>query len=275
MSIAIHTPHIHTLAQVCTSDTTITRVPTPSPTIRGTSPTSIPTASPTTDAPLVQIVFTDPDNVPTVVRDACDVAVAMWNDIVSNTLPLTPLPPDLSDASELGCPAHQFPSGTTQLTGLTIFVSVGAIDFRGGTLAQASACAFSSDDGRIAFGTLRPRVGWMTFDEDDVEMLSTSAALDRVVLHEIGHVLGIGVLWSELGLLSIPPTPFEPGNPTYTGRGGKEGYEAVGGPAGEKLVVDCAGCACLPGVCVNGGLELALVFKCAHAKCCWESALLG
>jgi hypothetical protein len=221
--------------QVC-SVLPITPVPTKAPTVRGTAPTQEPTQSPITNAPLIRVIFTDPDDVPSAFRDALDFAVNKWNSIISNNLPHVPLPEGLTDASEIGCPAeYSFPSDMTELTGLTIFASVKAIDKKGGTLAQATACAFSSPNGSIEFGTLRPRVGWMSFDVDDLDGIIRDGSIDRVVLHEMGHVLGIGVLWPQLGLVTDPPTASsQSSDPRYTGQHGMAGYEAVGGPLGES-----------------------------------------
>ena len=38
--------------------------------------------------------------------------------------------------------------------------------------------------------------GCMTFDEDDLAMLATKGLLQATITHEMGHVLGIGTLWS-------------------------------------------------------------------------------
>lgn len=42
--------------------------------------------------------------------------------------------------------------------------------------------------------------GCMTFDEDDLAMLGTEGLLQATITHEMGHVLGIGTLWTEKGL---------------------------------------------------------------------------
>ena len=45
-----------------------------------------------------------------------------------------------------------------------------------------------------------PITGRMTFDTSDVEQLRATGRLDEVITHEMGHVLGIGTLWSYLGV---------------------------------------------------------------------------
>ncbi|MHB8972488.1 MAG: leishmanolysin-related zinc metalloendopeptidase [Pirellulaceae bacterium] len=50
--------------------------------------------------------------------------------------------------------------------------------------------------------TLLPYHGTMQFDTSDLAQLEANGTLRDVVLHEIGHVLGIGTIWQSRGLLS-------------------------------------------------------------------------
>lgn len=50
-------------------------------------------------------------------------------------------------------------------------------------------------------GTALPFLGSMRFDEDDIAFLDSSGTLQDVIIHEIGHVLGIGTLWGFAGLM--------------------------------------------------------------------------
>lgn len=77
---------------------------------------------------------------------------------------------------------------------LLIDVSAGAIDGPGGTLGGANADRFRS-------GSLLPYHGTIQFDSADLASMEANGTLREVVLHEIGHVLGIGTLWQSLGLL--------------------------------------------------------------------------
>jgi hypothetical protein len=58
-----------------------------------------------------------------------------------------------------------------------------------------------------------PALGIMQFDTADLFRLETEAGLFPVILHEMGHVLGIGTLWSLFGLLQGEGTA----NPIFTG----------------------------------------------------------
>lgn len=77
---------------------------------------------------------------------------------------------------------------------LLIDVSAGAIDGPGGTLGGANADRFRA-------GSLLPYHGTIQFDSADLASMEANGTLRDVVLHEIGHVLGIGTLWQSLGLL--------------------------------------------------------------------------
>ena len=51
-------------------------------------------------------------------------------------------------------------------------------------------------------GSNIPAMGEMTFDTADIANLESSGALLDVIPHEMGHVLGIGTIWSNLGLIT-------------------------------------------------------------------------
>ena len=64
------------------------------------------------------------------------------------------------------------------------------IDGAGGVLGSAGPCLIR-DTGPTAVGRMR-------FDTADLASLEGGGQLDEVVLHEMGHVIGIGSLWGEL-----------------------------------------------------------------------------
>ena len=76
-------------------------------------------------------------------------------------------------------------------TSLTIDVSLPEIDGRGGTLGSAGPTR-----ARFSENFFFASEGRMNFDVADVDALLNAGTFDDVVLHEIGHVLGIGTLWS-------------------------------------------------------------------------------
>ncbi len=93
---------------------------------------------------------------------------------------------------------------------LVIFARLANIDGVNGVLGQASVCYAGNQSGL-------PVVGFMEFDEADLPALENSGLIDNVVLHEMGHVLGVGSLWSFRGFVSGAGTP----DPIFTGAGAR------------------------------------------------------
>lgn len=105
---------------------------------------------------------------------------------------------------------------------LLIDASTSAIDGPGSILAQATPDAY-----RGASGASLPEHGLMWFDSADVEEMYNDGTLQSVIIHEMGHVLGIGTLWSGLNLLN----GFD-----YTGSAALAEYRALTGNANQTGV---------------------------------------
>ena len=103
---------------------------------------------------------------------------------------------------------------------VVIDISTTAIDGDGGVLARAGPCLVSSGD-RLA------RFGVMEFDLADINDLIATNTLAAVIVHEMGHVLGIGTLWD-----SVPTGPLVTGagtaDPRYVGSRGVAEYSTLG-----------------------------------------------
>ena len=89
---------------------------------------------------------------------------------------------------------------------LLIDASATAIDGPGGVLGQAGPDVLRS-------GSALPIHGRMEFDSADLAQLESSGQLFSTVLHEMGHVLGIGTIWETRGLLTGAGTA----NPRFVG----------------------------------------------------------
>lgn len=103
---------------------------------------------------------------------------------------------------------------------LVIDVSIGAIDGPGGILGGASPC-FIRTTGKL------PLLGWMQFDDADLQELVADGTLGDVILHEMGHVLGVGSLWSTFGYVANAGTA----NPQFIGTNARTGWAEIGGTA--------------------------------------------
>ncbi len=89
---------------------------------------------------------------------------------------------------------------------LLIDASASPIDGPGGVLGQAGPDVIRS-------GSSLPIHGTMQFDSADLASLEASGQLFSTVLHEMGHVLGIGTIWETRGLLTGAGTS----NPRFVG----------------------------------------------------------
>lgn len=111
------------------------------------------------------------------------------------------------------------PPLTAAIDDIIIFASIASIDGPGKTLARAGPCAFRAQS------PYYPAIGSMQFDDADLASMAADGTLEDVIIHEMLHVVGVGVLWQELGLLVNYNTP----SVSYTGTNARQGCVAVGG----------------------------------------------
>lgn len=84
--------------------------------------------------------------------------------------------------------------------------SITPIDGPLGILGQAGPDAFRA-------GNFLPYHGVMEFDTADIALMTADGSFPSVILHEMGHVLGIGTIWDQRGLLLNGGSA----NPRFTG----------------------------------------------------------
>jgi hypothetical protein len=126
---------------------------------------------------------------------------------------------------------------------LIINVVVGPVDGVGGILGQAGPCAFRNAPGFL------PAYGIMIFDSEDLADLEAANQLEDVILHEMGHVLGVGSLWESLGFLlddgAVAPDCDTPAltDPYFTGALALTAFNTAGGMSytGNKVPVELLG----------------------------------
>ena len=111
-----------------------------------------------------------------------------------------------------------------------IDASGAAIDGAGGILGQAGP-------DRLRSGSLLPIHGVMQFDTADLAALEQSGQLLAVITHEMGHVLGIGTIWQQKGLL----TGAGGTNPLFTGAQATAAYDQIFGTTGAVPVENSGG----------------------------------
>lgn len=99
------------------------------------------------------------------------------------------------------------------------------IDGPGRTLGQAGPT-------RLRPGSFLPAWGVMSFDTADLAQMEADGSLVRVIMHEMGHVLGFGTIWNHLGLRQGAGTV----NPRFTGTNAMREFAALRGGAAIEAV---------------------------------------
>jgi Leishmanolysin len=127
--------------------------------------------------------------------------------------------------------------GKDIINGLLILVHTKTIDGKGNTVARARPEWLVKRPFGIAVGAGLPALGKIIFDPSDLQRLEDHGLLYDTALHEIGHILGIGLLWKDKGLLQGTRD-----NPTFTGPAAMAEYgKLTGSNTGKPVPVHCKG----------------------------------
>ena len=155
-------------------------------------------------------------------------AAAQWGSIVIGDLPL-----DTVIAAPGTC-FDNSPAMDEEVDDIVIFASIDSIDGPLNILGGASPCWIRT------IGKLTV-VGGMVFDSADVGLLETQGILNAVILHEMGHVLGIGTLWDAVTPKLIVGAGSA--NPYFNGTNGVFRFDMDGGAsyAGTPVPVNTGG----------------------------------
>lgn len=143
------------------------------------------------------------------VVSAMNAAASRWQGVVTQGLPDATV-----NIAANTCGSNPAFSGTVD--DLLVFTGSKNIDGPGGILAQSGPCSVRSASGLTLYSTL-------IFDSSDLAQFSSQ--LTDIAVHELGHSLGIGSLWSRFRLVNRANT----NNPTYSGANGVREYRAAGG----------------------------------------------
>lgn len=104
-----------------------------------------------------------------------------------------------------------FPDIEGTIDDVVIEVALAPIDGAGGILGQAGPRFVRTDD----FLTIS---GIMFFDVDDLDFLEELDLLEEVIVHEMGHVLGVGTLWNVEPFFNRTRIGGVDTNPYFTGK---------------------------------------------------------
>lgn len=160
-------------------------------------------------------------------RQAFTSAVARWRKVITGDIGTTPLKTPAGEC------ASWIPAVDESVNDLVIFVRLASIDGAGKVLGQASPCYVNA-------GNNLPIMGFFELDVDDLAMLQSQGTLDDVVLHEMGHILGIGTLWTyQRSLLSGRGSE----DPYFSGVATRSQFASLGGDgyAGTPVPVENSG----------------------------------
>lgn len=157
-------------------------------------------------------------------------AAARWSSVIRADVP------DAAGSIPANACDEGMPSADFVYDDLVIFASVRSIDGPGGVLGAAGPCFLRA-------GSNLPFIGVMIFDRADLDALQRQGQLGSLILHEMGHVLGIGTVWAQMGLLQNASTGTSRLDTWFSGANALTGFEAIGGAAytGLKVPVENLG----------------------------------
>lgn len=144
-------------------------------------------------------------------KEVFEAAAARWERIIIKDVP--------SITATIPSSFQGFPpvlNGTVD--DIIIEVAIAPIDGPGAILGQAGPRYLRTAD-RL------PITGIMFFDIDDLDFLDEIDLFEEVIVHEMGHVLGVGTLWNYFRTLRQGPTT----NPYFTGKMANVFWKAEGG----------------------------------------------
>lgn len=144
-------------------------------------------------------------------------AACFWQNVIIEDISDSPFGTEFCGRQVLG-------GASLSIDDLLIFIDIGPVDGPGDVMFQSGPCYING--GFV-------KAGIMTFDSVDIDLLESSGTLDAVVRHEMGHVLGIGTMWSFLGLIQDALPGSEPNlsldQPKFVGPNAVAEYNALGG----------------------------------------------
>lgn len=202
----------------------------PTQTDPGTDPTTDPPDEPTPETQFnIDLRFENQDELDPIVEEAFEGARERWEQVIVGDVM------DVDVQFPYSCDGFEVPNF---IDDLIIFVTTDPIDGREGILGSAGPCLIRGE------GTPLPMAGRMIFDSADLMSFAEAGRLEEIVLHEMGHVLGVGSLWEGLELLADPAFDNSGSSDTaFEGERAIAQFDAAGGNAyeGSKVPVENTG----------------------------------
>jgi hypothetical protein len=146
-------------------------------------------------------------------RQAFTKAAARWAQVITGDIGSVPLNTPAGECDDW------IPAVNEQVRNLLVFVRIAPIDGPAKIIAQASPCYVNSTN-------KLPIMGFFELDQDDLPLMLERGLLDDVVLHEMGHILGIGTLWNYQRSLLVGSGTEDP---YFTGSATRSAFGGMGG----------------------------------------------
>ncbi len=146
-------------------------------------------------------------------REAFRAAAAKWEGVIAKPLPAVRV-------------------NGVATTGCLIDAQGSVIDGGGGILGMAGPTRLRPDIPQMGKARLLPCAGMMSFDVADLADMERKGTLVDVIAHEMGHVIGIGTVWTRKGVLAGAASP----NPTFRGGMCRHEFARLGGQGGDVPV---------------------------------------
>ena len=142
-------------------------------------------------------------------------AASIWQKVITTDLK------DVETNVPAGACGDADPGFSGVIDDIVIIISVPNIDGPGKVLGTSGPCGLrgSAPDHHLPF------YGQMSFDTADVTRYEELGGLKDLILHEMGHVLGVGTLWKLFEVISGTGT----NNPNFTGKNALAEWHALGG----------------------------------------------
>lgn len=160
----------------------------------------------------IQVRFVG-DGITPRVREAVRRATVRWGQVIVGDIGSTVLNATAGECRPWMPAIHE------TVPDLVMYVRTTTIDGANKVVAQASPCCVKAESRLPIVGVLEP-------DTDDVAALEQREVLDDVVLHEVGHVLGLGTLWNYKRALLVRGGTDDP---YFSGSGARAAFLAAGG----------------------------------------------
>ncbi len=176
----------------------------------------------------IELVFLDGGT--SAQRDAVGQAARRWESVIARDV--FDWDHGAFDRVPAGTCGPDSPEVADGVDDIRVFVTIGAIDGPGNTMAQSGPCWVRPHPLEGAHGIwLQPTLAALVLDEADVTVIESAGMLESFLTHELAHALGfVPAVWERHDRLRNPSVPHSPGADThFDGPRAIAAFDAAGG----------------------------------------------